>query len=127
MDYPHTTRMNRTMKHGTLSVTADFSARPFGRYRTDGNRSAEVFREDFLIPRIAECDEVTVDLSGTNFYGSSFLEEVFGGLVRHGYSEDMLRTKLKIVHKRLPSIAQEAWMYIHEAQTGSSEASALTR
>ena len=108
------------MTHGTINLTSDFNPRPFGRYRADGERSAEVFRDDFLIPQIHEHEEVTVDLSGTNYYGSSFLEETFGGLVRQGFTEEQLQSKLKVVHERLPSIAQEAWMYIQEAQAEAS-------
>ena len=115
------------MTYGKINLTVDFNPRPFGRYRADGDRSAEVFRDDYLVPQIQEHEEVTVDLSGTNYYGSSFLEETFGGLVRQGYTEEQLQTKLKVVHERLPSIAQEAWMYIQEAQSEATGQAKLAR
>ena len=105
------------MSNVTINLSKDFSSRPFGRYRNDGDRSAEVFRDEHLIPAIKQHSRVKLDLSGTNYYGSSFLEETFGGLVRSGFSEALLRQKLEIMHTRLPSIAEEAWMYISEADS----------
>lgn len=102
------------MTNKTIYLTRDFNPRPFGRYREDGERSAQVFREDFLVPAIRAHDRVTVDLSGTNYYGSSFLEETFGGLVRDGFKMEVLEKKLVIVHGKLPSIVNEAWQYIVE-------------
>jgi len=103
--------MNKT----TIDVAKQFTDRPFGRYRADGNRSAQVFREDLLLPALRTHDHVTVDLSGTNFYGSSFLEEVFGGLVREGFTKDQLNRKLTVLHDKLPSVVTEAEEYIREA------------
>lgn len=78
------------MKKHTIDVARDFTHRPFGRHRTDGDRSSEVFREYLLAPALHQYDHVTVDLGGTNFYGSSFLEEIFGGLVREHFSKTKL-------------------------------------
>ena len=105
------------MSNFVINLAKDFADRPFGRYREDGGRSAEVFRDDLLIPAIKQHSRVELDLSGTNYYGSSFLEETFGGLVRSGFSEAQLRQKLEIVHTMLPSIVEEAWMYIREADS----------
>ena len=81
-----------------VQIGKDYSDAPAGRYRTDGPFSGERFREDILIPELASNDVVEVDLSGVAGYGSSFLEEVFGGLVRiwNGTKVD-LESKLRIV------------------------------
>ena len=100
-----------------INVTTDFTDRPFGRYRSDGDRSAEVFREEKLIPALNKYEHVVVDLSGYNYYGSSFLEETFGGLVRRGFTPADLKDKLEVVHNLLPSIVVEANAYIQEAGT----------
>ena len=106
------------MSDVTIDVTADFATRPFGRYKQqDGERSAEVFREDQLIPAMEKHEHVVVDLSGYNYYGSSFLEEAFGGLVRAGYSSTDLDLKLKVIHDQLPSIVEEVRAYIQAANT----------
>ena len=66
----------------TLSVARQFSRFPGGRFKKISDNSGEAFRDDFLIPALAKDGTVTVDLDGVVGYGSSFLEEVFGGVVR---------------------------------------------
>ena len=102
------------MSEQTIRLVEDFSDRPFGRFRRDeDDRSAEKFREDILIPALRDHDRVVVDLSGYDYYGSSFLEETFGGLVRTGcFPHEELVRKLKMVHKELPSIGEEATQYL---------------
>lgn len=108
------------MKERTIDVARDFTDRPFGRYREDGNHSAQAFREDWLVPALRDHDHVTVDLSGTNFYGSSFLEEVFGGLIRANFTKDQLDKKLTVLHDKLPSVVAEVKEYIMEAAKNST-------
>jgi hypothetical protein len=71
----------------TIKV-ADFAPFPGGRYETDGPYSGEWFRETILRPHLKEALEtgqkVIVVLEGAPGYGSSFLEEAFGGLIRVG-------------------------------------------
>ncbi|HEY4144597.1 STAS-like domain-containing protein [Pinirhizobacter sp.] len=80
-----------------VNVARDFSRFPAGRYRADGRFSGEAFREEFLVPRLQDCDHVTVELDGALGYGSSFLEEAFGGLRRAGFPVDDLHRKLRLV------------------------------
>jgi hypothetical protein len=70
------------MKIKKISIAQDFSRFPGGRFRDDGDFSGQRFREDFLVPALTSSDVVVVDLDGTLGFGSSFLEEAFGGLVR---------------------------------------------
>ena len=107
------------MTEHMIDLAKEFTDFPFGRYRNDGDASAEKFREDILIPALRNYGRVTVNLSGTNYYGSSFLEETFGGLVRQGFTKEELEEKLEIIHNALPSIEQEAWVYI-KIQSGES-------
>lgn len=65
-----------------LSIAREFSRYPAGRFRTDGPWSGQKFREEVLLPALGDRTPVTVDLDGTAGYGSSFLEEAFGGTVR---------------------------------------------
>jgi hypothetical protein len=65
-----------------VSVAKDFTRFPSGRYKRNGNTSGEGFREAFLEDSLRRGEKVVVDLDGTVGYGSSFLEEAFGGLVR---------------------------------------------
>ena len=81
-----------------FQIGRDYSDAPAGRYRKDGPFSGERFREDFLIPELLKEDVVNVDLSGVAGYGSSFLEEVFGGLVRKwDGTKDELSSKLHVI------------------------------
>jgi hypothetical protein len=70
------------MGHKVIEIAGDFTRFPAGRYKADGPFSGERFRDDFLIPALTSHDRVTVRLDGVMGYGSSFLEEVFGGLRR---------------------------------------------
>lgn len=99
-----------------ISISKDFSEYPAGRYRVDGNRSGEAFREDLLIPRLEKYDIVEINFDGSMGYGSSFLEEAFGGLVRlKKFSKEVLHSKLKLNYKEDPFIIDEIWHYIDEA------------
>lgn len=62
---------------------SDFSMTPGGRYKSEGDFSGELFREGTLQPHLDKGLRVIVDLDGPEGFPSSFLEEVFGGIVRH--------------------------------------------
>jgi hypothetical protein len=70
----------------TTIRVADFAPSPGGRYIADGAFSGEWFRDDILVPALRAAIEAStvlrVELDGTSGYGSSFLEEAFGGLIR---------------------------------------------
>lgn len=96
----------------------DFSKYPGPRYIRLGDFSGEEFRDNVLIPALQD-DYVSVDFGGVYGYGSSFLEEAFGGLVRKGVPEE----KITFLQKHLqcdddPSIVLEVQKYINEALLG---------
>jgi hypothetical protein len=76
-----------------INIELDFARYPAGRYLTDGPYSGQAFREGFLVPALRILDaRVVIEFDGARGYGSSFLEEAFGGLVREGFSaEDLFR------------------------------------
>ncbi|EIO3981971.1 STAS-like domain-containing protein [Vibrio vulnificus] len=93
----------------TITVVKDFHPKPYGRYITDGpdcdKTSGEVFRDKHLAPALKTHDKVTVDLTGYNRYGRSFLDESFGGLIRQcGFTKAQLDEKLVYVHNDLTSV-----------------------
>lgn len=80
---------------------ADHAPSPGGRFVSDGPFSGEWFREEMLRPALSAADSqgdrVIVILDGTSGYGSSFLEEAFGGLIRKGaFRLDQLQKILTI-------------------------------
>ncbi|MEP7099932.1 MAG: STAS-like domain-containing protein [Burkholderiales bacterium] len=92
-----------------------FTRFPAGRYAKNGETSGEAFRERFLVSPLLAGEQILVELDGTVGYGSSFLEEAFGGAVR--------RTRLKpsqiLGHLQLkssdPSLVEEVTEYITDA------------
>lgn len=85
-----------------ISIAADFSRAPAGRYREDGPYNATKFRDDILVPEIRTAilhdGKVAVILDGVLGYSSSFLEEVFGGLARTtDFSDKILTEDLLII------------------------------
>lgn len=104
-----------------ITIATDFSDTPAGRYASDGPYSGESFREEMLIPALKEGKSVVVDLDGVLGFGSSFLEEAFGGLVRKGFSAPELRSKLRI-RTSLKVYADRIWRYIEEASSRAAHA-----
>lgn len=98
-----------------ISVSTDFSRMPAGRHTTDGLYSGQRFREQFLVPNLGVGpDPLIVDLDGAMGYGSSFLEEAFGGLIRDGFTQAEVRQWL-VIRSSDPSLVDEIWSYIdHE-------------
>lgn len=103
----------------TINIAKDYSETPLGRYPADGDFSGERFREEFLRPAFKESDQVVVEIADVEGYGSSFLDEAFGGLVREGYFD------AKDMHKRLKINCSNPdyeiyrgliWKYIDEAR-----------
>ncbi len=70
------------MQNHIINVATDFSRFPGGRSLSDGPHSGERFREEFLLPVLRSGQHAKIRFDGARGYGSSFLEEAFGGLVR---------------------------------------------
>lgn len=102
-----------------ISIAKDYSDTPLGRYPDDGPYNGERFREDILRPALSQEDSVTIDIDDVEGYGSSFLEEAFGGLVRKGYfTFQELQKKLKILSAKseFQIYSVLIWRYIREAK-----------
>ena len=97
-----------------IDVGRDFSTTPGGRYRAEGDWSGEEFREKFLVPRLDAGEDVIVDLDGPIGFTTSFLEEVFGGLVRK-YGPEKVREHVRIRSIRRPTRAEKARLYLDRA------------
>src|SRR5262249_10849139 len=96
-----------------------FSPSPGGRHEEDGDFNGEKFRRSLLVPALKTGDQVQVLIDGTSGYGSSFLEEAFGGLVRwEGFTADALKRVLNIVTSA-PGFAfykTRIWNFINDAR-----------
>jgi hypothetical protein len=103
-----------------ISIANNFSDTPVGRYPDDDDFCGQNFRKNILEPALANGAHVEVDIGGTEGYGSSFLEEAFGGLVRHNVaSAKDLRNRLSIICSttRLKMFVPVIWKYIEEEQS----------
>jgi hypothetical protein len=107
-----------------ISIAKDFSRFPAGRYESDGKFPGEVCRRRLLVPNLKTGANVVVDLRGTLGYGSSFLEEAFGGLIREeGFSIADLRRQLSFISDD-DTLQSEIWSYIEAADAASSKPAA---
>lgn len=79
-----------------INLARDFSRYPAGRYVNDGPYSGAAFRDSYLIPALKSGDQLVVELDGVRGYGSSFLEEAFGGLVRNGFDPEQVKNQLQL-------------------------------
>jgi len=106
----------------TVNIAKDFSPYPGGRFREHGPNSGEAFREDILIPKLKEALAndlaLHVVLDGAVGYPSSFLEEAFGGLVRHSKVEKSKLLKIVVLDAKPPfdTYANTASKYMKDAR-----------
>lgn len=100
----------------TIEIAQAFSKFPAGRFKSDGPFSGEKFRDDILVPALKSGVRVRVLLDGVAGYGSSFLEEAFGGLVRKKLvpKSDLL-TRVELVASD-PSLVEEIKEYMVDAE-----------
>ena len=103
-----------------LNIARDFSRCPGARYKNEGDFSGEEFRENFLLPKLnnaitAHC-KLIVDLDGSAGYSTSFLEEAFGGLIRHNnISYDVINDTIIIKSEEDPSYKDDIMFYLNKA------------
>lgn len=101
------------------SVALSFSRTPSARVESEGKFPGVELRE-IISPLIKDCisrkEVFTIDLDGTAGFGTSFLEEVFGGLIRHeGLSFEDLKLYLTIKSDEEEDLIEECWDYIKDA------------
>jgi hypothetical protein len=103
------------VKH-TISVARDFSTHPGPRYIRQGSWSGEKFRK-LLEERLRRHEQIVVDLDGTRGYGSSFLDEAFGGLVRECIlTRDEFLRRIEIRSEEDPTYREEALDAVRKAE-----------
>lgn len=103
-----------------IKIAEDYSTTPGARYPEEGEYSGQEFRETVLIPKLNEAikkgEKLIIDLDGTAGYGTSFLEEAFGGLIRvECFSYDEIKKTLDFISDEDPEYIDEIWGYIEDA------------
>lgn len=95
----------------TIKVSDRYEC-PGPRYIHLGPSSGEEFK-NWLKKELEKDCELTVDLDGTEGYGSSFLEEAFGGLIRDGIDSQIVRN-IKFISDEEPELIDEIKEYIED-------------
>lgn len=99
-----------------IDIGNQFSRFPAGRTPDDGKYNGQTFREKFLRDNFKKFSVIEVLLDNALSYGSSFLEEAFGGLVRvYGHDARSLRGRLILISDD-PFLVDEIWAYIDDAE-----------
>lgn len=95
----------------------DFTRYPGPRFKKLGKGSGEEFRESYLYPKFSNDHELVVNLDGAKGYGSSFLEEAFGGLIRkYNLTKNDVKFLMDhIISKNDPTLADEVREYMQDA------------
>lgn len=102
-----------------FSIAKEFSRTPSARTEAEGKHPGMQLRK-LLYPILIDCietkEKIKIDLDGTAGYGTSFLEETFGGLIRN---EGLLLSDLEKVMlfktDEEPELEEEIWDYIKDA------------
>ncbi len=103
-----------------IKIAKEFTTVPGPRYIHEGKWSGEEFRTQKFYQLISGAiqanQSIVVDLDGTLGYGTSFLEEIFGGLIRiHHINYDDLVSRLEIVSNEEPYLIDDIAHYLKEA------------
>lgn len=106
-----------------LTILKDFSATPGTRHRFEGDFSGEKLREEVLEPILREAIEsnklLVINLDGTAGYGTSFLEEAFGGLIRAGFNYKSVIDHIKLISNEEEYLIDDIYQYLQEAHDES--------
>ncbi len=87
----------------------------------EGKFSGEVFRKEYLYPKLRACIEndskLVIVLDGTAGYGTSFLEEAFGGLIRHNnLTHAEIMSHISVVSEEQPYLVDDINDYLADAE-----------
>lgn len=108
------------MEQLKIKISKDFSSATGPRYIIEGDYSGELFRKEVLSPKIKEAIEknikLTVDLDGAAGYGTSFLEESFGGLIREEHiAYNKILDTLILISNEEPYLMDDIYNYMKDA------------
>jgi len=103
-----------------IKISEEFSKTPGARYLDEGEFWGEDFRERILTPKLKEAiasgKGLLIDLDGTAGYGTSFLEEAFGGLIRKdGFLFQQLNKILSFKSNEEKYLIEDIWGYMKDA------------
>lgn len=102
-----------------IKISTEFSATPSGRTREEGEFSGEEFRDNLLIKKYKEAEEkneiLEIDFDDGYGFGTSFLEEAFGGMVRKYHIHGALE-RMRFISEEDETIPEYVEKYIKDAE-----------
>ena len=102
-----------------INIAHDFSDTPGGRYISEGEYSGEQFRNNILLPKYEYAEQhnekLEINFDGCWGFGTSFLEEAFGGLVRLLKKKGIL-SRIILVSMEDETIPDNVKKYVREAE-----------
>lgn len=103
-----------------INIANDYSKTPGARYEIEGAYSGEKFRNEILLPKLRNAIKdnilLEVTLDGTAGFGTSFLEEAFGGLIRIDKIDiAVIKKKVKFISDEYPDYIDEIYEYLEDA------------
>lgn len=109
-----------------VKIARDYSTTPGPRYIKEGDNSGELFRQQILYPSfqraLNEKRKIRVDLDGTAGYGTSFLEESFGGLIRvENMDYKSIMSYLELVSNEEEFLKDDIEFYLKDADAAKKE------
>lgn len=97
----------------------DYTLDPVVINRNSSTFSAEEFREDVLSTKIMDCiqneEKLLIDLDGVNRYTCGFVDEAFGGLIREGFSINIL-DNIEFKSNDLPMLTDVIKEFMYEEE-----------
>jgi len=108
--------MNKTVK-----IRDDYNWSTGSRLIIEGPHSGEDFRIKFFYPMIIDAiasnETLTIDFDGGIGYGTSWLEEVFGGVIRKDRVDAQdVRKHLRLIATQQPYILRLVDKYMKQAE-----------
>lgn len=107
----------------TINIANEYTKTPGGRFKSEGEFSGEDFRDGILLPKYLEAVKhnqiLCINLDGGYGYGSSFLEEAFGGLVRKLNKVDI--SIINIISDEEPQLKLDIMKYLKDALKAGEE------
>ncbi|MGY2215727.1 STAS-like domain-containing protein [Pseudomonas sp. SDO558_S425] len=114
----------KSMKPEITLVVSKYTDMPIGRNELDGPKNGKDYREKYLLPALKEYQVVKVDFNGTLGTTPSFLEELFGGVVRERHlTAAELISRVPVIYK-FESVKNNVVKYITEAEAFISKGGA---
>lgn len=107
-----------------IKIARDYTKTPGARYISDGPFSGEDFRDRILEKKYLESlekkDILIIDFDGDVYgYSTGFLEEIFGGMIRKGYSQEELLRHIQFISHDDPELIPTILEYMQEEEKRS--------